>query len=49
VGSGLAAQAVEYGIAGAAELAAIADGWRAWAAAPDATFVVVHGEIVVRT
>jgi 2-polyprenyl-3-methyl-5-hydroxy-6-metoxy-1,4-benzoquinol methylase len=48
VGSSLAAQAVEYEIASTDELAAVADGWRAWAAHPDATFVVVHGEIVAR-
>ena len=44
----LAAQAVDYGIASRAELEEIAAGWRAWAAAPGAVFVVPHGEIVAR-
>jgi ubiquinone/menaquinone biosynthesis C-methylase UbiE len=44
----LAAQAVEYGMATAAELAAVAEGWRAWAAAPGAVFTVLHGEILAR-
>jgi ubiquinone/menaquinone biosynthesis C-methylase UbiE len=47
-GSSLAEQAVDYGIATAAELAAIAEGWRAWAAQPDGLFIVLHGEIVAR-
>ena len=46
VASNLAAQAVEYGIATAAELEEVAGGWRAWAATPDGTFVLVHGEII---
>jgi hypothetical protein len=41
-------QAIRYGIATAAELASIADGWRAWAGDPDAVFVVLHGEIIAR-
>jgi SAM-dependent methyltransferase len=49
VGSSLADQAVEYGIATADELAEIADGWRHWATHDDGMFVVVHGEIVART
>jgi SAM-dependent methyltransferase len=48
VGSSLAEQAVEYGAATPDELAEIAAGWRGWAVEPDATFVVVHGEIVAR-
>jgi hypothetical protein len=48
VGSSLADQAVEYGISTADELAHVAAGWREWAAQADATFVVVHGEIVAR-
>jgi ubiquinone/menaquinone biosynthesis C-methylase UbiE len=44
----LAAQALEYGVAGEADLAAIAEGWQAWAADPGATFTVVHGEILAR-
>jgi SAM-dependent methyltransferase len=41
-------QAERYGIATAEELADMAEGWRAWAAAPDAVFVVVHGELLAR-
>jgi ubiquinone/menaquinone biosynthesis C-methylase UbiE len=41
-------QAVEYGIASAAELEEIAAGWRAWGALPDAVFIVVGGEILAR-
>jgi SAM-dependent methyltransferase len=48
VASNLAGQAVEYGIAPEAELAEVAAGWRAWAATPEATFVLVHGEILAR-
>jgi SAM-dependent methyltransferase len=44
----LARQAVDYGVATPAELAAIAEGWRAWAADPAAVFTLVHGEIVAR-
>ena len=46
--SAFATQAVEYGIATEEELAAIADGWRAWAATDDAVFVVLHGEVLAR-
>jgi SAM-dependent methyltransferase len=48
VGPGLGGQAVEYGIANPAELADIADGWRAWSTHDDGVFVVVHGEILAR-
>ena len=44
----LAAQAVEYGVALEAELATIAEGWRAWAAEEGATFTEVHGEVLAR-
>src|SRR5262245_28991113 len=44
----LASQARDYGVATRDELAAIAAGWRAWAADAGATFTVVHGEIVAR-
>lgn len=47
-GSALARQAVEYGIATAEELAAMAAGWRAWATNEDAVFVVPSGEILAR-
>jgi SAM-dependent methyltransferase len=46
--SAFAEQAVAYGIAASEDLAEIADGWRAWAARPDSTFVAVHGEVVAR-
>ncbi|HEX6447617.1 MAG TPA: class I SAM-dependent methyltransferase [Streptosporangiales bacterium] len=46
--SSLARQAVEYGFATTADLRRIADGWRAWNAAPDAWFAVLHGEILAR-
>jgi ubiquinone/menaquinone biosynthesis C-methylase UbiE len=48
VSSSLAHQAVEYGITTRAELDEVAGGFRAWAASPDATFIVVHGEIIGR-
>ena len=48
VSSSLAAQALDHGLATAAELAELAAGWRAWAADDDAVFTVVHGEIVAR-
>ncbi len=44
----LASHATGYGVATRDELAAIAEGWRAWAADPGATFTVVHGEILAR-
>ena len=46
--SAFAAQAVERGLSDRAELEAIAAAWRAWAAAPDGWFAVLHGEIVCR-
>jgi SAM-dependent methyltransferase len=48
VGSSLATQAVDYGIATVGELAEVAAAWRAWAAQPDAVFITVHGEVVAR-
>jgi ubiquinone/menaquinone biosynthesis C-methylase UbiE len=48
-GSALAEQAAGYGIATPSELAALAEGWRAWAREPDAVFVVLSGEILART
>lgn len=48
VGPGMGAQAIEYGIATADELADVADAWRAWSRHDDGTFVVVHGEILAR-
>ncbi len=46
VGSGMAEQAVARGLATAGDLARLADGWRRWAAEPDAWFSVLHGEIL---
>lgn len=40
-----AAQAAEQGV-DAVQLARIADGWRAWGAAPDAWFAILHGEVL---
>ena len=48
VGSDLARQAVERGVATAGELTAIAAGWRRWAEQDDGWFSVLHGEIVAR-
>jgi hypothetical protein len=44
--SAFAEQAIEGGVSDAAELARIADAWRAWAAEPDGWFSVLHGEIL---
>jgi SAM-dependent methyltransferase len=49
VSSGLAEQAVAYGVASAEELADIAAGWNSWADHPDGVFVVLHGEVLART
>jgi ubiquinone/menaquinone biosynthesis C-methylase UbiE len=46
VSSGIAETAVSQGIATAAELEDVAEGWRRWAADPDAWFCVLHGEIL---
>ena len=48
VHSSLAQQALAYGLADVDELTAIADGWRRWAASPDAFFAVPHVEVVAR-
>lgn len=42
-------QAVTYGIATRADLAAMAAAFRAWAAKPDAYFMVPHGEVLARS
>jgi SAM-dependent methyltransferase len=44
--SAIARQAVDEGFATRAELDAIAQGWRTWAAHPDGWFAVLHGEIL---
>jgi SAM-dependent methyltransferase len=46
VGSRLAEQARERGLAGSGDLARIAQGWRRWAGQADAWFVVLHGELI---
>ncbi|WP_405011766.1 class I SAM-dependent methyltransferase [Kitasatospora sp. NBC_01539] len=46
--SATAATAVAEGLATAEELAAVADGWRRWAADPDGWFAVLHGELLAR-
>lgn len=48
VRSAFAEQAVAYGISTEAELADVAEGWRAWAAGADSTIVLLHGEILAR-
>lgn len=49
VASSLADQAEEYGVATKGELEEVAGGFRDWADQPDATFVLLHGEIVARS
>jgi ubiquinone/menaquinone biosynthesis C-methylase UbiE len=44
--SAIAEQAEREGFATRADLEAMAAAWRAWAAAPDAWFAVLHGEII---
>ena len=46
--SAIARQAVTEGLATETELREIAEGWRRWAAHPDARYVVLHGEILCR-
>jgi len=46
--SSVATQAVEYGLASHADLEAIAEGWRAWVARPDAFFMYVNVEVLGR-
>ncbi len=45
-GSQMAEQAKARGLASAADLARIAQGWRRWSTAPDAWFSLVHGELI---
>ncbi len=42
----LGTRAVELGLATEDDLAGLADGWRSWAATPDAWFAVLHGEVL---
>jgi ubiquinone/menaquinone biosynthesis C-methylase UbiE len=46
--SAFAEQAVAYGLSDPAELATLAAAFRQWAAHPDASFIVLHGEILAR-
>lgn len=46
--SAVARQAVDGGHATEADLEAITEGWRAWAAADDGWFLVPHGEVLCR-
>jgi ubiquinone/menaquinone biosynthesis C-methylase UbiE len=46
--SAIGAQAVELGLATSADLQALADAWRRWAAHDDAWFAVLHGEVICR-
>ena len=46
VSSAIAQQALREHRANADELASIADAWRAWAAAPDGWFAMIHGEVI---
>lgn len=46
VGSGMAEQAMERGLASAEDLERLAQGWRRWAASADAWFAVLHGELL---
>jgi len=46
-GSTFAGQAAEHGVS-AGQLAAIADGWRTWGAAPDAWFTILNGEVLAQ-
>ena len=44
--STIAVRARAAGLADEAELAALADSWRAWSTADDGWFVIVHGEVL---
>ncbi|MGB7448064.1 MAG: methyltransferase domain-containing protein [Ornithinimicrobium sp.] len=46
VASDIAEQAVAQGLASAADLQDLADGWRQWAASEDAWFALLHGEVL---
>jgi SAM-dependent methyltransferase len=46
VGSGMADQALQRGLATAHDLERLARGWRQWAASPQAWFTVLHGELL---
>lgn len=46
--SAFGARAVELGLAAPADLQAMADAWRDWAAEPDGWFAMIHGEVIAR-
>lgn len=46
--SDFATSAVAHGLSDPDELAALADGWRAWAGRADAWFAILHGEVLAR-
>jgi ubiquinone/menaquinone biosynthesis C-methylase UbiE len=46
--SSFAERATALGLADGDELAALAEGWRRWAAEPDGWFAVLHGEVLCR-
>jgi SAM-dependent methyltransferase len=48
VGSALAGQLTDAGLADRAELAGIGEAFREWAADPDGWFLVPHGEVLIR-
>jgi SAM-dependent methyltransferase len=48
VASRIAGEAVDLGLCRADELPELATGWRAWAAAEDGWFAVLHGELLCR-
>lgn len=47
--SAAADQLLASGRADRAELERISDAWKAWAAEPDGWFVILHGELIIRT
>lgn len=46
VGSGMAEQAKERGLASAEDLERLARGWRRWSTSADAWFVILHGQLL---
>lgn len=46
LGSAMAEQAQERGLASGTDLERLAAGWRVWSTSPEAWFVVVHGEVL---
>ncbi len=48
VDSAIAHQIIDSGLATSADLQSISEAWRAWAAADDGWFSVLHGEFLYR-